>query len=191
MAIGVVCPLTDRSTDMAYTSDEVWVCWNQECISSTASNLVVWTYWNIEHNSSHVVTTNADFASSPPIIITEEENHRSRQYEVEKAKKRKEAREKAEALLLANLSPEQRDQFKKQGNFVVHSSDKDRFYRVTYGQAGNVLLIEKASGKVLKRLCIHPPFEHGLPTEDVMLAQKLLLEADEKAFLKTANHHAA
>ncbi len=89
---------------------------------------------------------------------------------------------RAESLLLSALTPDQTKDFRKTSEFTVISKDGKRTYRITYGIAGNVILIEK--GKPVARYCIHPT---GIPTEDVMLAQKLMLETDEESFLRIAN----
>ncbi len=94
------------------------------------------------------------------------------------------AQVKAEKLLLANLDSDQGAEFRKTRQFVVRSADGERCYRVEYGTAGNIRLLDK-SGKAVAKFCIHPHV--CLPVEDVMLCQKLLLETDEKEFLRIAN----
>lgn len=89
---------------------------------------------------------------------------------------------RAEALLLSGLSLEQAESLRKYQYFLVSSKDGKRLYRISYGIAGNIHLIEK--GRPVAQYCIHPV---GVPTEDVMLAQKLMLETDEESFLRIAN----
>jgi hypothetical protein len=99
-------------------------------------------------------------------------------------KERKEAEDRARVLLLATLDAEQAKMFVAERSFVVHSQDRKRRYLVKYGVQGNVELLNDA-GQSVAKFCIHP--EESVPTPDVMLAQKLLLEADEQQFLKIAN----
>lgn len=94
----------------------------------------------------------------------------------------------AEALLLANLDEAQAAEFRQCRHFVVHSRDRARRYRVEYGIAGNIKLLGD-QGLVVASFCIHPDMK--CPTEDVMLAQKLMIECDEEQFLKIANRRAA
>jgi len=94
---------------------------------------------------------------------------------------------RARGLLMQMLNETQREELEKDNHFhlTVHSRDGSmKVYRIDYGYAGNVKLIG-ADGKPTKRYCIHA--DSRLPYEDQMLAQKLLLEADEKKFLRIAN----
>ncbi len=84
--------------------------------------------------------------------------------------------------MLSALNPIQAKDFRTTREFTVISKDGKRTYRITYGIAGNVILIEK--GKPVARYCIYPI---GIPIEDVMLAQKLMLETDEESFIRIAN----
>jgi hypothetical protein len=59
-----------------------------------------------------------------------------------------------------------------------------KVYRIEYGYAGNVKLLGN-DGQPVKRYCIHA--DYRLPYEDQMLAQKMLLEANEPEFLRIAN----
>jgi hypothetical protein len=55
---------------------------------------------------------------------------------------------------------------------------------LTIAYAGNVKLLGN-DGLPVKRYCIHA--DSRLPYEDQMLAQKMLLEANEAEFLRVAN----
>jgi hypothetical protein len=107
---------------------------------------------------------------------------------VEKAKRiqvlRDEADKRATALLAQFLNEHQRKQFEKDRFFEVLSRCGTRRYRISRGLAGNVTVFDP-QGRAVERLCIHT--EPNLPLEDNLLAQKLLLEADEEKFRKTAN----
>jgi hypothetical protein len=90
---------------------------------------------------------------------------------------RRQARLRAEALLWAWLSPAQRKQYRTRRWFEVTTSS-DRRYRVLRGAVvrvdprGSAYCIEATS---------------PVPVADEMLANKLLLETDERRFLATAH----
>jgi len=88
---------------------------------------------------------------------------------------------KAEELLRSCLSREQDEDLTRRGWFDVPVGD--RTYRVKRGSAGNVFLLGQ-DGSEVEKYCIHP---RGVPAADAMLAQKLLLETDERKFRSVAN----
>lgn len=95
--------------------------------------------------------------------------------------RRRQARRRAEALLWAWLSPDQRAQYGLSGRFDVTTA-AGRHYRVCPG--GVVRLEPRGSA-----YCIEAA--SPVPVADEMLAFKLLLETDERRFLATAHryHH--
>jgi hypothetical protein len=96
------------------------------------------------------------------------------------------AEAKARDLLLASLTPDQRASLHAVRWFVVEGKSGRR-YRVHDGHVmGNVDVLEE--GRVLYRLCGHIG-DTDMPLADHLLAQKLMLEADEDAFLQIANRH--
>jgi hypothetical protein len=105
---------------------------------------------------------------------------------VETVTPQREAIEKARLLLLSCLSDLQRRQFEANGWFDVVAQSGTR-YRITKGWGGNVFSIHNDRRR--DRYCIHP--SSYVPEEDNMLAQKLLLETDERTFLRVANRSAA
>jgi len=97
------------------------------------------------------------------------------------------AEQRARGLLLRMLNEQQREEMENDNRFhlTVHSQDGSmRVYRIDYGFQGNVKLLG-ADGEVDSSYCIHS--DSRLPYEDQMLAQKLLLEANEPEFLRIAN----
>lgn len=97
------------------------------------------------------------------------------------------ANARARRLLMTMLDDAQKDELEKDNRFHLTVHDPDgamRVYRIDYGYMGNVKLID-TSGRPVKSYCIHA--DSRLPKEDQMLAQKLLLEANEKEFLRIAN----
>ncbi len=89
----------------------------------------------------------------------------------------------AEILLLENLNEEQRAEYKRLKYFRVIVGEK--IYRIKRGRVGNIELIDDAG--IVARYCVHPAV--GCPDQDTMLAQKLMLENDEKELLRLANVH--
>jgi hypothetical protein len=93
------------------------------------------------------------------------------------AVRRRRAGRRAEALLWAWLSPAQRRQYRTQRWFEVTTASGRR-YRVLRG--GVVRVRPRGSG-----YCIEAT--SPVPVADEMLANKLLLETDERRFLATAH----
>lgn len=130
--------------------------------------------------------------SSPEEIVQAAvERERKRQIRLrEDSRKRifKEAANgRARAILMSMLNEQQREDLAANNNFqlTVHSRDGSmRVYRIDYGFLGNVKLLGP-DGEVDRSYCIHS--DCRLPYEDQMLAQKLLLEANEEEFLRIAN----
>ncbi|HEV8650403.1 MAG TPA: hypothetical protein VG276_13580 [Actinomycetes bacterium] len=91
--------------------------------------------------------------------------------------RRRQARLRAEALLLAWLSPDQRAQYRARGWFEVTTAAGHR-YRVCGG--GVVRRDVRGAGFCIE--AVSP-----VPVADEMLANKLLLETDERRFLATAH----
>jgi hypothetical protein len=91
--------------------------------------------------------------------------------------RRRRARLRAEALLWAWLSPAQRRQYRARRWFEV-TTTSGRRYRVLRG--GVVRVDPRGSG-----FCIEAT--SPVPVADEMLANKLLLETDERRFLATAH----
>jgi hypothetical protein len=91
--------------------------------------------------------------------------------------RRREARMRAEALLWAWLSPAQRKQYRARRWFEVTTASGRR-YRILRGAV--VRLHPRGAG-----YCIEAT--SPVPVADEMLANKLLLESDERRFLATAH----
>jgi hypothetical protein len=93
--------------------------------------------------------------------------------------RRRQARQRAEALLLAWLSPEQRAQYRASGRFEVTTAAGHR-YRVC---PGGVVRLDPRGWAY----CIEATTP--VPVADELLAFKLLLETDEPRFLATAHRY--
>ena len=86
-------------------------------------------------------------------------------------------------LLRQWLSPEQRTRLAESGYFEVAGCDTGRRYRIFAGAATNVCEVD-GRGRPKLGLCFVP--RGDLPIGDVMLAQKIALETDERGALAVA-----
>ena len=87
-------------------------------------------------------------------------------------------------LLREWLSPEQQAQFDAHRHFDVIGCDTGTRYRIRHGAAPNVHEID-AAGRSVVGWCFAP--SGPLVAGDVMLAQKIALETNERAALAIAN----
>lgn len=121
-------------------------------------------------------------------IINDNKSHLQKaihnRYTVVKKKKAKTARRKAFRLLMQNLTLEQRRKYKKNKTIIVTGNDTKTQYRLDYSNYFNVNVLDK-QGRAVKRLCAQPMGR--MPIEDIMLAQKLMLETLETKFINKAN----
>lgn len=92
---------------------------------------------------------------------------------------------RAEKLLLAYLTPEQRRQYREEGIILVPGRIHPQ-YRIRKGRIANVEVLDQR-GQVLHRLCAHPA--PPVPDADTMLAQLLMLNHHEQEFVTLANRH--
>lgn len=98
------------------------------------------------------------------------------------AEERKASEKRACELLMSVLSPQQQAQYQEKHYFELRCGK--RTYRIHKGWARNITVLE--GNREVDHLCIHPTIR--VPQEDNLVAQKLALETDERAFLSTANH---
>lgn len=159
-----------------------WVIWNSDWTSSATTSSTTtsaaWSGWTTVNSYKYT-----------PINETEETKRlrlerqaEARRQQEERERKQKEANERADSLLKSFLTPEQVEQLDKLKCVIVTTP------------GGNTYKIERATvkelnpeGKVKASFCIHPDYSFGLPSGDSMLAKLLMLETDEKKFLKIAN----
>jgi hypothetical protein len=91
---------------------------------------------------------------------------------------------RGKALLREWLSPEQKAQFDASKCFDVVGCDSGRRYRISHATGTNVHEIDDA-GRPVVGWCFVP--SGHLVAGDVMLAQKIALETNERAALAVAN----
>lgn len=185
--------MPDYYTTTSATANDTsttWVGWSADRGTNTVTG--VWTVWAGTDNGTggaapyRTATYPAPTPVTPPTeaeLAAQATRQRERAKELkDREKERATAEKKAHRLLRYHLTPEQRREYQREDSFRIEVNG--RCYRIRKGRAGNVDLID-AEGNRLRNYCIHPTAQ--VPNEDTMLAQKLLLEADEAAFLRTAN----
>lgn len=195
------------------TGNNIWYYWttgtgtatNQAIsVQLTATNHAVWSQWTTGYTVPMVPYQTPIYVPLEPTPEERAAQEAARQealrrYE-EQQRERREADKRAEALLRAHLSDEQRAEYELGQVFHVRSRS-GRLYRVTRGWSGNVFELREEpeviapDGRVqqngaprlveVARYCIHP--REYTPDADNMLAQALLLQADEEEFLRIAN----
>ncbi len=181
-----VPPMTTSGTDAC------WGQWNVALMTTSTTTSAgtitiqgnAWGQWNTNFIAGTI-------SNGQVRAMTEEETARARAAQEEatrraaaEAERQAVANEKATKLLVEHLSVEQQKTYEEKRYFDVDI--EGRTYRIHHGSYGNVRLMGTGdkTGKEITKFCIQP---EGVPIGDVLLAQKLLLEADEKEFLRIAN----
>jgi len=186
-----------------------WASWDAEALTLTLSRPpeldhaqleAIWTPYishglneetisAINRQIQHEVQTARSLAEArrQEDLRRQEEEARRRQEEAnrtaeERRRAEQEAKDRAEALLLRNLSSQQKEDLRTKNYFLVEVGGET--YKIQRGFSGNVKQLNKA-GQEIRSFCIHPA--ERVPDADSMLAQKLLLETDPERFFKTAN----
>jgi len=88
-------------------------------------------------------------------------------------------------LLKEWLSPEQLAQYEANGYFDVTGCDSGKRYRIRHGTGTNIYEMDNA-GQTRAGWCFVP--DESLVAADVVLAQKIALETNERGALAVANH---
>lgn len=110
-------------------------------------------------------------------------NEQYREAQEEWRKQQEQAEAKARKLFLSKLTEVQKKTLEKDNEIFVRGS-KGNWYRINCQYtAENVWSVPLDGREEVWSYCAGPP---GVPESDVWLAQKLLIEADEDAFLAVA-----
>lgn len=181
------------------SSGTTWTNWvntytdnnTTSCYTTSGTCINVWTEWVDGTSDTSPLNQVAPVELIPEELAAQQERieaaaEKWRIAEAKRKRKRQEARKKAKALLVAELTEQQRDQLNEMAAFLVET-EEGRRYRIKNGWSGNVEELDE-DGRVIARYCIHPRL--SVPHEDNMLAQKLMLETDEAAFQRIANRTA-
>ncbi len=164
----------------------VWLDWNYTT-NTTAS---VWPEWTASWTNSQIATIYTvegvwnDWNIGYQALVETREQQAVRLAAQERAVQEREAiTVRARSLLMEHLNAEQRQEYEKSNHFHVRGS-RGRRYRIKCGRAHNVYTVND-DGLLIVEHCAH--VLENVPNEDNILAQKLLIEHDEDAFLATAN----
>lgn len=161
---------------MAGYSPATWASWNQVYVAGANITNAQWGAWNQLYFQQTMATTQQQVAyvePSPEQIMEMQVQAQRHAQEAAQAKVR------AETLLLDCLDERQRESYKKNHLFIVETPKKNR-YKLSLASQPRKLEGERE----VVSYCIHT---YGVPREDELLGFKLLLEANEDEFLKTAN----
>lgn len=179
------CDNTTASTSSSNDNDQTWTYWNTSTASTSACDdtSTAWNGW-VRYQPAYYQPPERT-RSAAEVERLQRERDEWREKAAEERKKREAAELRAEELLKANLTEEQRQQYETDRKFHVVSETGKRYEIRAKGLVGNVYEINKG-GRPVKRWCAHPS---GVPLGDSLLAQKLALEANEAEFLRVANPH--
>lgn len=160
-------------------------------------NHVAWNVWNDRYERIHEAGARAQEIqrysrrklSEEELLAALEQEKKAREEAEKRAVEARAAEKRAEDLLRLCLSPQQIEDLEKKKCFYVEidgKSGKKERYRIDRGSHGNVKQIDD-KGSIIRSFCIQPS---GVPVGDVLLTQKLWLEASEETreeFWATAN----
>ena len=140
----------------------------------------VWANWNTQYyNTATVATTAQVWGAWNQQFTVPELTPAQLEVQNQVHQRHGESKARARTLLIEHLDPVQRESYEKHGLFIVETPKKNRY------RLGQHVGPRKLSGdKDTVSYCIHT---QGIPREDELLGFKLLLEANEEEFLKTAN----
>lgn len=159
----------------------------------------VWSAWNDQHEELAGLRAVTDVQtlqrytrrkmSEAELKAALEQEKQMREAAEARARKAEEAKRRAEDLLRVCLSPQQREDLDNKNCFYIVVDGKDgkkERYRIDRGSHGNVKQVDER-GSIIRSFCIQPA---GVPEGDILLTQKLWLEASEETreeFWATAN----
>ncbi len=110
-----------------------------------------------------------------------------RRKEAARRKKQRAASKRARELLRRFLTERQLADFDKHGHFFMQTPKGHR-YKIGSARDHNVVRLNRR-GKPMRVFCASI-YGVRVPLEDVLLAQLLMLQADEDGFVRVANHWA-
>ncbi len=177
--------------------------WPFTATNYTAStiNHFAWNVWNDRFERIHEAGARAAEIqrysrrklSEAELLAALEQEKKAREEAERRAAEAKAAEKRADDLLRLCLTPKQIDDFEKKNCFYVEiegpnfeTTGKKERYRIDRGSHGNVKQIDER-GSIIRSFCIQPS---GVPAGDILLTQKLWLEASEQTreeFWATAN----
>jgi hypothetical protein len=165
--------------------------------NTSVVNHFAWNVWNDRYDRIQAAGTRAveiqrysrRKLSEAELLAALAEEKRAREEAEKRAAEARAAEKRADDLLRLCLSPKQIDDLEKKNCFYVEidgRGGKKERYRIDRGSHGNVKQIDD-KGSIIRSFCIQPS---GVPAGDILLTQKLWLEASEETreeFWATAN----
>jgi hypothetical protein len=165
--------------------------------ATTAVNQITWGIWNDRMEriqaaggrAAEIQRYSRRKLTEAELLAALEEEKKAREAAEKRAAEARAAEKRAEELLHLCLTPQQIDDLGKKNCFYVEvegRGGKKERYRIDRGSHGNVKQIDD-KGSIIRQFCIQPS---GVPNGDVLLTQKLWLEASEETreeFWATAN----
>lgn len=199
-ATGETYPGTRADTQQSITSDSdtTWTIWAEE---STARTFYYWSsdqeVSGVDHDGPALDRytppeyTPPESAPEPELTAEEarlarEEEARFEQLRIKDKKKAKEAEHKAKVLLLELIGRMDYKKFCRAG-YIDVDGNSGKIYRISPRAMTKVFAGKDKLDVKLESLCIEMR-DRALPEADEMVWKKLMIESDEKAFAKTANH---
>ena len=181
--MAIMTPTTTYGNSTSYTDVfQVW-CNNGSATSGTTTTNV-WETWITEAvdfrtNVTRRVETNQE-------MLKFRAEHEQRQREKAEIAKREweEVSGRAKALLLSNLTVTQQEEWNKKNKITVIGNSSHLKYEILNGRAHNIFRLNK-KGQRVAEFCVH--VEDGVPNEDNVLSQKLMLENAENILIGMAN----
>lgn len=168
-------------------SSTAWNTWTSNATTTGTSTRAVWNMWVSYTTDTTTSSTTLSATDTWGLWIRESTNTvqtvsiaSDRQQKLEREKNA--AENKAKKLLEDLIGADQLEIYNKTGRLFV----KGREYDYLLQKEGHVKRIEKDK---IQDLCIHLENKHKYPATDNIVALKLFLEADEKAFNEMANKH--
>ena len=173
------------STSSASTG--TWSSWSSSSVVITTASTSTWTTWcdgySVSSRRNKLNYETVRFSMSEEDLKKEKEREEERRRKAEELQRQKEeAEETAKMLLLDLIGEKELEVYRQTGRVFV----KGRKYDYIIQSSGFVKRIEPDK---ITDLCIHLKDRFSYPETDNVIALKLLAEANEDLFLKTANVH--
>lgn len=189
-------------TTSATTTADTWFEWQgtetgrvvvREPFST--ENVTTWEFWSEAELAQREARRDPQIqrARSGDVNVAVREMQRQNELERQQRearfaaadRKRRNALERSMLLLREACNDDQIQQLEDEGAVVVTGKSGTRYKVTNRGSVANVHVLNER-GHTQHRLCAHPL---GVPQGDIMLAQKLMIEHNEDAFVRLANRH--
>ncbi len=183
---------TATADGSTYARDATWSNWTTTTTTSPTAEDGTWNFWVSGEDASDLrarwITPSKIAAPAPKSTEQKRAFNAQRQINkkwrdiriAEEEQHRRDIELTAQRLLEDLISPEQSEVYKKTGRLVV----KGRQFDYVIEKDRGVYQVDK--DKVID-LCIHLREKYKFPETDNVIGLKLLIEGNEREFLRTAN----